>query len=77
MVMANMVIKDTAIKVYRKKANILQTVVPYFHPRFQKMLSENGSRRQQNSRSEVERLMINTAVAFRTLNVEILFFLNL
>lgn len=68
MVIASTVNSDTATSAYLASGNILQSVLPWDQERCQKVEAASGKLKQQNSRSEQERFIINTAVAFRTCN---------
>lgn len=64
--MANTVNKDTANKPYRINGKNSHNNCLCIHLRFQNVLAANGKLKQQNSKSDNDRFMINTAVAFRT-----------
>lgn len=66
MVIANTVNNDTANKPYLSHGNKRHNNSPCVHARFQNVLAASGKLKQQNSKSDNDRFMINTAVAFRT-----------
>lgn len=67
-VIANTVNNETANKPYRNSGYRRHSSSPCVQARFQNVLAANGKLKQQNSKSDNERFMMNTAVAFRTCN---------
>lgn len=67
-VIARMLNKDTATNPYRNSGNSLHRRSPCIHFRFQKVLEDNGKLKQQNNKSEQDKFMMNTAVAFLSWN---------
>lgn len=65
-VMASTVNSDTATRAYLANGNMRQRVLPCAQDRRQKVDAASGRLKQQNSRSEQDRFIMNTAVAFRT-----------
>lgn len=66
MVMARMVNKDTAISPYRSSGHRRQRMLLCTHDRCQNVLAARGKLKQQNNKSESDKLMMNAAVALRT-----------
>lgn len=64
--MASTVNNETANKPYRSNGYKRHKSSPCVQARFQNVLAANGKLKQQNSKSDNERFMMNTAVAFRT-----------
>lgn len=68
MVMANTVNNETANKPYRNNGYRRHSSSPCVQARFQNVLAASGKLKQQNSKSDNDRFMMNTAVALRTCN---------
>lgn len=64
--MAKTVSNETAKRPYRIRGNRRQSRFPCTHALDQNVEAANGRLKQQNSKSDRERLIINTAVALRT-----------
>jgi hypothetical protein len=67
-VMASTVKRETATNPYRRRGSRTQRVCPCRHALCQKSDATRGRLKQQSIKSETLRLMMNTAVAFRTCN---------
>lgn len=68
MVIASTVNSDTANNPYRNNGYKRHSNSPCIQARFQNVLAASGKLKQQNNKSDSERFMMNTAVAFRTWN---------
>lgn len=69
--MASTVNNETANKPYRSNGYKRHSNSPWVQARFQNVLAANGKLKQQNNKSDNERFMMNTAVAFRTCRIKI------
>lgn len=65
-VIARTVKSDTATKAYLANGNMRHSVRPWAQDLLQNVEAANGKLKQQNSRSEHDRFIMNTAVALRT-----------
>lgn len=71
MVMARMVNNDTAKRPYRSNGHNRHNKLLCTQSLCQNVLAAKGKLKQQNNKSDNDKLMINAAVAFRTWNGEI------
>lgn len=69
MVIARTVKRLTATRPYRNNGNNLHRSGPCLQELYQNVDVANGKLKQQNMRSEIERFMMNIAVAFFSLNI--------
>jgi hypothetical protein len=67
-VMASTVKSETATRPYLSKGSSMQSVVPWRQDLCQKSDATRGKLKQQSIKSETLKLMMKTAVAFRTWN---------
>jgi hypothetical protein len=70
MVIDSTVNNETANNPYRNSGNSRHSNSPWFQARCQNVLAANGRLKQQNSKSDNDKFMMNTAVAFRTWEIE-------
>lgn len=69
MVIAKTVKRETATRAYLAIGNMRQRVLPCVHDWCQKVEAASGRLKQQNRRSDRDRLIMNIAVAFRTCKI--------